>query len=851
MIKVQREENIIKALSLVVRVFLVLSVSLVSKVHATSLTVSLDELDTAIEQMGANEEAVQRLVLQRIEQALNDAELEFEEGELLLTDRAENLIEDNSCTRTEVRWVDTTVALSSDTALSLSLASVNEPIQINLDISARVEADGRAKQIVGFRLGSCQTLAEDNFSFTATGQLDLSLSLRIVLNPVLETSRQRLVLRPVITLNGSLVSSDVRVDVDDSILRSSLERILEAEIDDALTDSELSNTLTRLETSLNETLDEELDQGLLIVELPSPTDEQISRLYTLLSPEGDFSLSLGYLRVRRIELLAALVTGDDETLQSLLSSAAQCEAAGLLQIPLIPAPLYQLAGDGCELLAAYQMPVDDSADGNAADANTVLYSDAQCQREFDFKSSSNIDFCEYVLDAQRLGNADSNVPPLDHWTLSTGTRFDIGALPLADRVQPITQRISYKQVDTAQGECSLEMRIHTIVPDAISLSDNTVNESLGSTGTAFQGRATQPLRPLIAFHGGSWQRRSSGALGIEAIATQFANEGYLVFAPFYRLIDIEEGTAACNDASLSDVLDDAHDALDWVVANAERYGASGKPVVFGQSAGGHMSAVLAVERPDEIASAVLFYAPTDFADFATQIISGQIDSVTGQSILETVVDQTLDTLDINAPLVRRNTLTERIVDEVIITPPLFMLHGMEDTVLPFRQSVRLCDALAGDPNAGAASQAVLTDPSDPLRRIINCGFDASELHLITEGEHALDLCIAEELCLAGSPDSAAKTADSVQRMLDWLKEVDLAEAQMLVASADDGSVEGTSGISNDASVGLTSNTGNVAGTATGNSQAVTTGGKVGWLILTLLFFGLALRRLVARPLIRQ
>jgi len=54
---------------------------------------------------------------------------------------------------------------------------------------------------------------------------------------------------------------------------------------------------------------------------------------------------------------------------------------------------------------------------------------------------------------------------------------------------------------------------------------------------------------------------------------------------------------------------------------------------------------------------------------------------------------------------------------------------------------------------------------------VNCADDGSELHLITEGEHALDRCIADELCLAGSPQSAAKESDSVQRMLTWLNEI--------------------------------------------------------------------------------
>lgn len=724
-----------------------------SEVHAASVTVTLGELDAAIEQVDGDRDAIERMVISRIEQALVDADLQFAEGELLFTETSEDLLDDNSCNSTEVRSLVTTAALASDTALNFSLASINEPIVLNLDVGARIEASGRAKQTLGFRLGSCQAIAEDNFSFTATGDLDLSLTLRLVLNPVLETSLKRLVLRPVVTLDGALSLRNLRVDVDDTVLRKALESMLEDEVDDAMSGSKWVAVLERLETDLRQTLNDELEQGLLVVELPEPSDEQVSRLYTLLSPEGDFSLSLGFVRVKRVELLAALVTGDDESLKDLLGNAAVCNAATLLQSPLAHPTLFQLAGNGCESLPDGQL-----ADGGMPAGR--VYSDEQCLKTVNFLATSDVDFCSYVLDTERLGNAESSPETLDRWTLSPGTRFDIGAVPLSGLLQPFTQRVKYKQVTTAQGECSLEMRIHTLAPNA--------------SGTS--------LKPLIAFHGGSWQRRSSGALGIESVSTLFANEGYVVFAPFYRLIDTNEGNAACNDATLSDVLDDAHDAMDWVRANGSLYGAEGKPVVFGQSAGGHMSAVLAVERPDEISSAVLFYGPTDFADFARQILSGEVDSETGKGILETVVGQTLETLDIDAPLIRRNTLTERIVDEVVSPPPFFLLHGMQDTVLPFDQSVRLCDALAGDPDSGPAATAVTADSVDPFKRVVACDLAGSELHLITEGEHALDLCIAEELCLAGSPASARATADSVQRMLDWVQLMDIDEEDMPISN---------------------------------------------------------------------
>lgn len=143
--------------------------------QAASVIVTVGELDTAIEQMKNKEDAIERLVLERIEQALAEADLELGEGELLFSESSENLIDD-----------------------------------------------------------------------------------------------------------GALNSSDVRVNVVDSLLRSALERILEDEIDEALSDSELARSLARLQSSLKDGLNKELDQGFLVVDLPSPEDEQIPRLYTLL-----------------------------------------------------------------------------------------------------------------------------------------------------------------------------------------------------------------------------------------------------------------------------------------------------------------------------------------------------------------------------------------------------------------------------------------------------------------------------------------------------------------------------------------------------------------------------------------
>ena len=709
--------------------------------RAEVISVSIAELDNAIYDMESRPDALATLALRRIQQSLDDANLTLGNGEILYRDIQTDLDVDSGCTRTEIRSLDTTIVLESGSGLTLSLENLYQPIQLTIELDTRISVVGRAKQIIGFRLGSCQDLANDNFDFSASGNARLLLQLTLSMNPTIDTDAQTLTFRPSVSLDGQLEKQNINVEVDDSLLRSILEDFLEDEIDDAFADSRVVQSIDELESALVDSLEENLTEGAVVLELPKPTDEQITALYRLLTPEGDFSLSLGYMRTHRVELLAALLLGDTAGISRVTSNAIQCQAASVLQTSMLHTPVFELNNAGCQVI---QIP-----NQQVTGAFNTIYSDAQCLNAIDYFATDTVDYCTQVLDAERLGNAASFPEQLNQWTLSPGTRFDIGALSLAGKLQPFTQRINYRTVTTDMGECQLEMRIHSSLPTSPGTSVNTTQ------------------RALIAFHGGSWQRRSSGALGIEALAAQFVNEGFVVFAPFYRLIGTAEGNEACNNATLEQVLDDAHAALSWVQENGSEYGVSDKPVLFGQSAGGHLAAVLGVERPEEVASAVLFYAPSDFAEFARLIIEGEIETETGQDILETVVGQTLDTLDVQSPLIQRNSLSPRVVNREGVAPPFFILHGVKDTVLPVSQSVRLCNALAGNPDNGPASNLIGT--SDELRSVVSCGRDGSELHLITEGEHALDLCIAEELCLSGSPESAALTADTMNKMLEWIQ----------------------------------------------------------------------------------
>jgi len=139
-------------------------------------------------------------------------------------------------------------------------------------------------------------------------------------------------------------------------------------------------------------------------------------------------------------------------------------------------------------------------------------------------------------------------------------------------------------------------------------------------------------------------------------------------------------------------------------------------------------------------------------------------------ILEAITDETLATLDLTQPVVTQNSFPTLIASGDHAFPPMFILHGEMDELLPFRQSVRLCNAISGSQNANQGP-APLSPNLDTYVRRIQCNKNGSQLHLIAEGSHALDLCISEQLCLSG-------VSGVWLLLLVWLRRLRMIELKM-------------------------------------------------------------------------
>ena len=88
-------------------------------------------------------------------------------------------------------------------------------------------------------------------------------------------------------------------------------------------------------------------------------------------------------------------------------------------------------------------------------------------------------------------------------------------------------------------------------------------------------RSTKPAPVVVWFHGGSWKY---GDKGFSLQVRDLTRQGFAVASVQYRLIRQDRWPAQIEDATA---------AVDWLRANAGRYGLDGKRIgLSGESAGG-------------------------------------------------------------------------------------------------------------------------------------------------------------------------------------------------------------------------------------------------------------------------
>lgn len=712
------------------------------------------------------------------------------------------------------------VAANSDTVLLFSAqnpTNLNTLIQANLDASTsgNIVAEQRSihTSLECNKLGicglvpNCETSEVWRIPFSANTNADGHVNFDVELPFLFNDQESSIYLDPEVTVSGRIdninswnispfgepivpfSSSDLEGWINEKFLSDISQNDLRLFIQ-VYGNQSLRSELEKLEQDLKQSITDNLGPDGLLYKIPviDPKEHVLDILAAYLTYEvidnGQW-LNPGYeyLRDNYRDLAYFALTGDKEGLRTQVVNAATCIAINQGRVANMPyTPLYQLSGGSC------------SSRNLRSSVTGQFYSDAQCSNAVDFKPTSLAQFCSESLDVTAVGNADvwdgangeiSSTP----WTLLPSTQINIGVTPIDANHQPFTKRVKYKTIDNAKTNpdvpaqdryCKLEMRIYT--------KDITANN----------------LKPIIAIHGGSWSYRGFGFQGLETQVSQLTERGYVVFSPFYRLTRELDGPAACNNVTGEEILDDMKTAFAWVEKYKEKYGATGKVSLFGQSAGAFLANWMAVTYPEDIDKALLLYPPTDSKDYIDEVYLGNVPDALGVNALKALIgDYSTDpnTFDIpsNDPLVLKMSYPQVIEQQPSRYPAMFIIHGESDSLVPSRQSVRLCNALAG--NANSYNGPAINDGGDPyinqFSKTYHCGHKDSRLVLIAEADHMLDACpkdfvqklaggqvadaVADRICPAGSIGSVREAEKQLLEAYRWLT-TDMAAIMAIINS---------------------------------------------------------------------
>ena len=185
-----------------------------------------------------------------------------------------------------------------------------------------------------------------------------------------------------------------------------------------------------------------------------------------------------------------------------------------------------------------------------------------------------------------------------------------------------------------------------------------------------------PQRPaILMFHGGGWVNGTRK--WTNGLANHFARLGYVCGSVEYRLSDQAIYPAAVEDSKC---------AVRWLRANAEKYRVDTERIAaLGGSAGGHLAAILGTTdaslglegtggNPDQDSRVTLVIAIVGVFDM--RVMPPETDG----GVIPKFLGGSLEDL----PEVYKQASPVVHVDER--TPPVLMLHAVDDQVVPFSQA---------------------------------------------------------------------------------------------------------------------------------------------------------------------
>jgi len=713
-----------------------------------------------------------------------------------------------------------------------SLQDITIVANLSGHIETQADAWVRWGQAVPF-VSDCKGIAKDNGEISASMPFDIDVTLTIHLNPSYDSQLVAIVIDKTAEVSGNLTLHGGNIKPDfgsvslTNVILNAYERYLLGKLRRKGSDrfdqkvQELNYRLNGLDSNGN--LDSSITafngQSLFTFD-QNPEDQAV--IQDILTQLGIPDMLVQMLNERGLEILLQLIVMTETERKNFiaeLSADIGCHALRQkYELNLSQTPLYVQEGSACMLADLYGID------------RVNYYSDSQCQQTVAFRPSIPEQFCASWVSKKKkntLGNAAAWLPDLDQpndplpifpsqkWTSFISTKMDVGVVSIENNKQPFVKLVNYKtitDIPRGNGSCALEMRIF--------------KEDINAQG----------LRPMLAIHGGTWKGRGLSVFGLEASLSHFTQQGFVVFAPFYRLVGASDGNTECNSASWREVTQDVADALQWIKDYGAYFGIipNSQVTLFGQSAGAHLATWLVTNYPNDIRKALLFYPPLDVLDFLSNAVpvGSQYETfrdfgikslanlfgtqgggdelrmthidfsrINANMSLSEITQQLPDTLfnfsntnsaappiylqqcatrlgiDLNAVdlaalapdlhLCLKESVAEFIVSnsffhQLVGNPlPMMVVHGSNDSLVPYAQSIKLCNAIDGQSRPLELTSA---------HTMFTCG-SSSEIHLVTGAEHAMDfgLCFGT-LCPAGAIDSNTRNATlaAVDNAYQWV-----------------------------------------------------------------------------------
>jgi acetyl esterase/lipase len=219
---------------------------------------------------------------------------------------------------------------------------------------------------------------------------------------------------------------------------------------------------------------------------------------------------------------------------------------------------------------------------------------------------------------------------------------------------------------------------YTVMPDVVYGTQNNYQLKLDLWRN---NSAKQPVPTVIYIHGGGW---------IFGDRTGATTQLFPYFQRGWNIVNVEYRMAYVSPAPAA--VEDCRCALRWVIRNAKQYNLDTTRIILtGHSAGGHLSLTTGMLTPDagldiecpgdeilKVAAIVDWYGPTDVND----LLQGPNK--------KTYAEEWLGTQANRADVAKRSSPLTYVSPN---NPPIIMIHGDEDPVVPYSQSARLHQAL--------------------------------------------------------------------------------------------------------------------------------------------------------------